>query len=69
MSYEEQRRQYLEQKYRMTQLVLDKRPDAKERTLQDFVDQSDREAMKGLKLALGSTIYKNQPLNIWFTIG
>jgi hypothetical protein len=41
----------------------------KEITVEDYVKEKDREAFKGMKLAVGSTTYKGKPLRIWFTIG
>jgi len=41
----------------------------RETTLEDYITEKEREAYKGMKLAVGSTSYKGKPVRIWFTIG
>ena len=41
----------------------------KEITVEDYLNEKDREAHKGMKLAVGSTKYLGKPLRIWFEIG
>jgi hypothetical protein len=68
--HEKEKLQEYKDRYNMPHgLELHGRAAPKETTLEDYVTEKEREAYKGMKLAVGSTSYKGKPVRIWFTIG
>lgn len=59
----------LKRKYNMPNgLEVDGIPRQQAQTVEDFVTEKEREAAKGMKLAVGRTEYQGRPLKIWFEI-
>lgn len=67
-SHYEKHLQRLREKFEVDRLELENMPWKKETTLQELVDQKERDDVKNLKLAFGSTSYHGKPLRLWFTL-
>jgi hypothetical protein len=72
MSYEEQRNQFLRDRYKMPngKLILDSKPNksAGEINVADYVEEVERIKQKDFKLAFGSTTYNGEKMRIWFEV-
>jgi hypothetical protein len=59
----------LKRKYNMPHgFEVDGIPRQQTQSVADFVIDKEREAMKGMKLAVGSTTYKGKLMRIWYNI-
>jgi hypothetical protein len=60
--------QELKDKFNLDGLQLEghEKPSREKNSLAEAVNQYEREECKNLKLAIGSTMYKGKPLNIWY---